>query len=168
MIKDLTCGWQWDIYQVVVVPNIDVTIFGDDVLSEEKSNKNKMLNQYISERTYPSEAVLWSLFLISPFLRTHTRKRCPLTRVRRSASTEWCFQVHLQKSFFLSSWLIYHFSPIRLHTMNTYKVRWTARGWWAKRTTAFTSCHNDKIILYTLVVHHCPFFQNRRKRKLAH
>lgn len=56
--------------------------------------------------------------------------------------------------------LIYvFFFTIRPYNMNKYEVRLTAMGWWAKRPTAFISCHNDKIIVYTPVVHTCVVFK---------
>lgn len=119
-----------------------------------------MLNQHISERTYPSEAVLQSLFLISPFLRTHTRKRCPLTRLRHSTNDAFRYICKTPLFCPLGLFTIFSYQTIqyehRLNQTDTQKLV-------AKRTMAFTSCHNNKIIVYTPVVHHCPVFKTEGK-----
>lgn len=144
------------------LPNIGVTTFGDDVLTEEKV-KNKNNKQDVKAAHQGEDLPEWSASTAplpqSILTKPHQEEVSSCTGTAWRACTQWCLQVHLQ-NYFCPLDLFTTFLSDHTYTMKSCEVRLTARGWWEKRTTAFTNCN---IILYAPVVHHCPLFKTEGK-----
>lgn len=139
--------------------NIGVTTFGDDVFTEKVKNKQKptTFNQPVSERTYPSEAVLRSVFLISPFYEPTPGSGVLLhghgdARAQNDAFRCICKLLH--------SVLLTSLPFIFYHTIE-HEYIWSQIN--SQATTGFTSCHNDKNNRVYLGCSSLCCFQNRRK-----